>query len=526
MTRSAIEDPNDVPARPSLPAGTAALVGVLAVAAALAAGHLVAALVGSGASPYLAVGNAAIDLTPEWLKEFAIRTFGEDNKLVLLAGMAVVLLLVAVLAGLISRRGSLPGTLLAVGLGVVGLVAVFTRPDVGQLAVLAPATSLLVGVGVFRWLHRLALARVVAVGATETDQALPRRAFLRASTGVALGAGVLGAGGQLLTGGSDATGSRRALGRITPASPAPPIPPGADFAAQGTPRFITPSKDFYRVDTALVVPQLAAEDWRLRVHGMVDRELVFNFDDVRSRELRERTITMVCVSNEVGGPYISTANFVGVPIAELLREAGVRDGAEQLFSTSTDGYTAGTDLTKLTNEDDGAMLAIGMNGESLPVEHGFPARMVVPGLYGYLSATKWVVDMELTTWEAKRPYWLDRGWAREAPVKTASRIDAPGDGATVAAGRVVVSGIAWAQPRGIDKVEVRVDGGRWLPAELSTGVSTDTWRMWRIAMDLEPGRRRVECRATDSSGYQQTGRRTPTAPDGATGWHSVTFTVG
>ncbi len=496
---------------------TAALVGILGVAAALAAGHLVAAAVGPSASPLPAVGNTAIDLVPSPLKDFAVRAFGTHDKLVLLLGMAVVLSAAAVAAGLLSRRSPLPGTVLAAVLGLLGVAAVLHRPDLGRLGVLAPVAALAAGVAVFRWLH--------AKATNPAEPAAGRRAFLVASGATAAGAGLAALVGQVAGNRVDVEASRRAVGELKPASPAPPIPPGADFAAEGTPTFITPNADFHRIDTALSVPRLRAEDWALRVHGMVDRELGLRYDDLRRRDLVERTVTMVCVSNEVGGPYISTADFVGVPLRDVLLEAGVREGADQLFSTSADGWTAGSPVDVVMEPDRGALIALGMNGEPLPLEHGFPARLVVPGLYGYVSATKWVVDLELTTFDARRGYWLDRAWAREAPVKVMSRIDRPERGSTVP-GRVVATGVAWAPPTGIEQVEVRVDGGPWRTATLSADVNGSTWRMWRVELHLPPGGHTLESRATDKSGLTQPQARAAPIPDGATGWHSVFFTVG
>jgi DMSO/TMAO reductase YedYZ molybdopterin-dependent catalytic subunit len=512
------------PAQPPIRVPVAGLIGVLAVLAALGAGHLVAALVGPSASPYLAVGNTAIDLTPSPVKDFAIRTFGTADKLVLLGGMAVVLLLLAVLAGVLSRRGPLPGSAFAVVLGLVGVAAVLARPDVGRLGVFAPVASLVVGVAVFRLLHARALAATTSEDGSPAAGGPSRRSFLVASGAVAASAGIAGGAGQLLAGSVDVEGSRRAVGDLTPATRAPAVPAGADFAAEGTPTFLTPNRDFYRVDTALTVPRLRAEDWSLRVHGMVDRELTLRYADLRDRDLVERTITMTCVSNEVGGPYVSTANFVGVPLRDVLLEAGVRQGADQLFSTSVDGWTAGTPTDVVLAEDTGALLALGMNGEPLPVEHGFPVRLVVPGQFGYVSATKWVVDLELTTFAEKRSYWIDRGWGVRGPIKTQSRIDSPTGLSTVGPGRTVVTGTAYAQPRGVAKVEVRVDGGPWQDARLAAEVNDSTWRMWRAELDLAPGGHTVECRATDKTGATQPQERLDPVPDGATGWHSIFFT--
>jgi DMSO/TMAO reductase YedYZ molybdopterin-dependent catalytic subunit len=303
------------------------------------------------------------------------------------------------------------------------------------------------------------------------------------------------------------------------------VPPGADLAAFGAPAVITPNADFYRIDAALRVPALSAADWRLRVHGMVDRELTLSFADLLARPLVARTITLTCVSNEVGGPYVSTATFVGTPLADLLREAGVRDGADQVLSTSSDGWTAGTPTAVLLEPDRGALLAVGMNGEALPREHGFPVRMVVPGLYGYVSATKWLTDLELTTFAARDAYWVQRGWAQQAPIKLESRIDRPRGSATVPAGRLQLAGTAWAQHVGVDRVEIRADDGPWLPAQLGTEVNLDTWRMWRGELDLTPGRHVLQCRATDRTGRTQPEERRDPVPDGATGWHSVVVTA-
>jgi DMSO/TMAO reductase YedYZ molybdopterin-dependent catalytic subunit len=507
-----------------LPAKPAALTGVLAAAAALAAGHLVAGLAEPLSSPLVAVGNAAIDLTPGWLKDFAVDVFYTWDKVALVVGMALVLAGLGVLAGLASRRSELPGIALVVLLGVVGIAAVASRGDIGQLGYLAPVASIVVGVATFRFLHRVLRTGAIRLGASPD-----RRAFLRASAGVAVGAG-LGAlggevGGRLLGTRVDVEGSRTEVGVPVPSEPPVPLPAGVDFAEIGTPRFITPNRDFYQIHTALVPPRIRAQDWRLRLYGMVERELVLDYDNIRSRRLVQRPVTLACVSNEVGGDLISTADFVGVPMRELLLEAGVRPGVEQVFATSHDGWTCGTPVEAMLDPARGALLAIGMNGEPLPAAHGFPARVVVPGLYGYVSATKWVVDLELTTLDAREGYWTPRGWSPRGPIKTQSRVDVPRAGKTVSAGRVVLAGVAWAQQVGIDAVEVQVDDGEWRTATLSTEVGIQTWRMWRAEVELSAGEHRVRVRATDRRGQTQTEAVAPPAPDGATGWHEVSFTV-
>ncbi|GAA3552345.1 molybdopterin-dependent oxidoreductase [Amycolatopsis ultiminotia] len=501
---------------------SAAVCGVLALLAALAAGHLVASFIAVDASPYLAVGSAAIDLTPTSLKDFAVRTFGTHDKEVLLGGMAVVMVVVAAVAGLVSVRRAWPGAALVSAFGVVGIAAVLSRPSLPVVAVLAPVASTFVGVGIFLLLHRIS-SRVAQRGTDGHRRGTPRRAFLLGGAGVVVGTGLVGGAGQLIGSARDAAASRAAVGKLVPARRAPAIPADADFEKLGTPPFITPNARFYRVDTALSVPQVRAEEWTLRIHGMVERERTYRYSDIRDRALIERTITMTCVSNEVGGDYVSTSNFIGVDLADLLAECGVRPGAEQLFATSVDGWTSGTPVAAALDRGRGAMLAIGMNGEPLPLEHGFPARLVTPGLFGYVSATKWVVDLEVTTWAARQSYWLRRGWGQEAPIKTESRIDQPKGFATVSAGAVRLSGIAWAQHKGIEKVEISVDNGPWTPATLSTEVNVDTWRMWWTQISVKPGTHQILCRATDRTGYIQTADRAGTVPDGATGRHSTTF---
>ncbi|MDQ4093242.1 MAG: molybdopterin-dependent oxidoreductase [Actinomycetota bacterium] len=501
----------------------ATLIGLLSVVAGLGVGHLVAGWVSPATSPFLAVGNTAIDLTPSWLKDFAVRTFGSSDKVVLLLGMAVVIALIGTAAGLVSRRSRTPGLILILVLGVIATAAVITRPNAVALDVLAALAALLVSSAVFTALHGWGLASR-ATAPAPVAVGVSRRKLLVGSAAVAAGAGIAGAGGQLLAGRGGVEASRASVGRIVPTVAAPPIPAGADFAADGSPTFITPNRDFYRVDVNLTLPQLRAEDWRLRVHGMVDRELNLAWADLTSRRLVERAVTMTCVSNEVGGPYLSTSNFTGVLLADILQEAGVQRGADQVFTTSVDGWTCGSPTEILADPARQAMLVIAMNSQPLPIEHGFPVRMIVPGLYGFVSGTKWITDMELTTFDAKQAYWLQRDWAQRAPIKTMSRIDSPGSFERISPD-TPITGIAWAQTKGIEKVEVRIDRGQWRSAELSTEVNVDTWRMFRLRDRWAPGSHVAEVRATDKTGYTQTVDRVAPIPDGASGWHSVQFTV-
>jgi DMSO/TMAO reductase YedYZ molybdopterin-dependent catalytic subunit len=526
--------------------------GITSVALAVGTGHLAAALVAPAASPPLAVAAAVVRLAPLPLVEFATATFGTADKPVLLVGIGVLLVGVAALAGLAARRAAWPAIAVVVALGLLAGAAAWTAPSFAQLDLLPQIVATAAGGWAVRWLHpRLPRAGTAPSnpprntvadnepaypGAGDADAGrrrdpgtVTRRGVLHGSAAlgvVGAAAVVAGGAGQLL--GRGVGDSRAEVTRLlaaAPVTPAPPVPPGADLTAFGAPPVITSNADFYRIDAALRVPALSAADWTLRVHGMVDRELTLSFADLLARPLVARTLTLTCVSNDVGGPLVSSATFVGVSLRDLLRDAGVHDAADQLLSTSVDGWTAGTPAAVVLEPDRGALLAVGMNGEALPREHGFPVRMVVPGLYGYVSATKWLTDLELTTFAAYDAYWVQRGWARQAPIKTQSRIDRPRAFAQLTGGRVVLAGTAWAQHTGVERVEVRADDGPWQPAQLATEVNLDTWRMWRAELDLGPGRHVLQCRATDRSGATQPEQRSSPVPDGATGWHSVVVTA-
>jgi DMSO/TMAO reductase YedYZ molybdopterin-dependent catalytic subunit len=295
-------------------------------------------------------------------------------------------------------------------------------------------------------------------------------------------------------------------------------------AAEGLPSFITPNADFYRIDTALSVPQLSRADWKLRIHGLVDREITYTFDDLKDFEPVEVAVTLACVSNPVGGELISNAIWTGYRVRDLLARSGIRPDADMVLSTSVDGFTAGTPVEAFIDERD-SLLAIGMNGDPLPVEHGYPARLVVPGLYGFVSAPKWVVDLELTRFDRVEAYWTKLGWSAKAPIKTQSRIDVPRAGARLNAGPVSVGGVAWAQLRGIKAVEVRIDDSPWQPAALGAAYSNDTWRLWTYDWQATVGPHTLTVRATDNTGAVQTEQSAPPAPDGATGWPTVSVQV-
>ena len=362
-------------------------------------------------------------------------------------------------------------------------------------------------------------------GVVRGEVGVARRRFL---VGMGVGVGVAGLGvigGWKLSTTGQAAAARGRVRIPAPTKPAPPLPKGVDLHVPGLSPFVTPNKDFYRVDTALLVPNVAPQEWTLRVHGLVGRPIELSFGQLLRRPLREADVTLTCVSNEVGGPYAGNARWLGAYLPDLLRQARVRADADMLLTTSSDGFTCGTPLDVVMDGRQ-ALLAVAMNGSPLPPEHGFPVRQVVPGLYGYVSATKWIVDIQVTRFSAAQAYWTTRGWSARGPIKTESRIDVPRDGGNVKAGRVTVAGVAWAQHRGIERVEVRVDDGPWRPAHLAAVPGPDTWRQWSIPWDAPPGQHRIAVRATDATGQTQTPVERPPAPNGASGWHTITVTAG
>ncbi|MFE9479599.1 molybdopterin-dependent oxidoreductase [Streptomyces spororaveus] len=524
----------------------AALAGLVSGYAALALAEPVAAVIRPEAGPVTVVGGAAVDRTPAAVKDWAIRTFGADDKLVLQLGILAVAALLAMALGLFALRGRRTAAAGVFLFGLAGAVAALNRPDSDGFADALP--SLTAGVAGAAALYFLTGPLVSFrpqggpdAGETGADTGTGtgtaagwsrRRFLLLTGAAAAFGTGAGAVGRALASARSgDAIASRAAVVLPPPVSPAPDLPPGAALRVPGVSPFITPNKDFYRVDTALVVPRVPADTWRLRIHGRgVRRELNLSFEELLARPLVERDITLTCVSNEVGGPYAGNARWLGARLADLLAEAGVRPPsqggpADQLVARSVDGMTLGTPVEDVMDGRD-ALLAVGMNGEPLPPAHGFPVRMVVPGLYGYVSACKWIEDIELTTFDAYDPYWVKRAWAPRAPVKTQARIDTPKPFARPAAGRVMVAGVAWAQHRGIDRVELRIDDGPWQEADLATEDTRDTWRQWSYAWQATAGTHTLTVRATDRTGETQTERRAPTMPDGASGRHSVVVMAG
>ena len=529
--------------------GLGAIIGLLTAAVAIGVAQLVAGLVGANSSPVVAVQEVSVNFTPPALKNFAITAFGANDKLVLLCGVLVVLALFAALIGMEAMRRLDFGLAGLVVFALIGIVAAITRPHASAAAVLPTLIGVGAGAGALVLLLRAAQpqgAQPVAApapsarpagaklaprehgsGTADSPPALAgseRRRFLVTGVAVAGTAAVTGFGGRVLSERTNVTQAQKSLRIPPPTVQAPPLPAGTDLKIPGLSPFITPNGAFYRVDTAIVLPEVAPASWQLRVHGMVSREINLTFDQLIRRPLTEDYITLTCVSNPVAGPYIGNARWLGASLASLLREAGVRAGADQLLCTSADGFTSGAPLLTAIDGRD-AMLAVAMNGSVLPVEHGFPVRMVIPGLYGYVSACKWITDIEVTTFAANSAYWAQRGWDQQAPIKTESRIDVPTGQNPIRAGRTSVAGVAWAQHRGIEAVEVRVDRGQWQQARLAAVPDIDTWRQWAWDWDAAPGNHLIEARATDKTGYTQTAMQAPPEPNGATGYPSVQVSV-
>jgi len=565
--------------------GLSALAGLISAGLALGIGELLAGLVGPNSSPVIAIGGAVIDATPRPLKDFAITTFGESDKIALVVGTLVLLAAFSMVLGVLAwtrLKLAAAGVLL---FGLLGAAAAITRPTgtfldtvpsilgalTGAVALVYMITALARRTAVTTSGQSSAIANAPSdVGASDkpiaTDKAqqaaadrasaadvkrehvdetlvaklrerlagvdrstssLNRRGFFVAGGLTAGAAVVAGGAGKLLQRRFAVSGARDAISLPTPSSPAPALPPGADLAetVDGLTPLFTDNNDFYRVDTALTVPQVSPSDWSLRIFGRVDQEVEFTFEDLMNRDdLIERDITLSCVSNQVGDKLASTARWIGVPLKNLLDEAGIKSGADQLVSRSVDGMTIGTATDAAMNTED-AMIAIGMNGEPLVVDHGFPARMLIPGQYGYVSACKWIIEIEATTFDAFDAYWVERDWDREAPIKVFSRIDTPQGLRPVKSGPRMIAGIAWAQTRGITKVEVKVDSADWAEAELSPEVSKDIWRQWTYPVDFAAGSHTIVVRATDGNGETQPEERVPPFPNGATGWHNIVASV-
>ncbi|MCW2691148.1 MAG: sulfite oxidase-like oxidoreductase [Mycobacterium sp.] len=512
--------------------GVRMLIGIAAAAIALGVTQLVAVPFGAAADARTAVGSALIDLTPGPVKEWAIQTFGTNDKLFLSAMVLIVIAAVAAYTAVWETRRFPVASVAIVVAGIAGSVAVLSRPGAAAVDILPTVVGTLCGVAALRFLTsgRLRDNPTEATQAEDSENATaqpdPGRRLSLAALGL-LGVGVLsGAAGAILTRQLSSVAGERAA--FTPPKlnrPIPPPPPNVQPAGVALPSYVTSNADFYRIDTALSVPQLSRNDWRLKIHGMVDREITYRFEDLQKFDAVEKMVTLTCVSNPVGGDLISNAVWTGYRVRDLLAGAGVHPDADMVLSTSIDGFTAGTPVEAMTDGRD-AILAVTMNGQPLPIEHGYPARLVVPGLYGYVSATKWVVDLELSRFDRAKAYWTRLGWAPRGPIKTESRIDVPKSGQDIAQGPVTFGGVAWAQNRGVRAVEVRIDGGDWRPTELGARYTNDAWRLWSYRWNATaPGSHTITVRATDNTGAVQTSDQADPVPDGASGWHTVSFAV-
>ena len=492
------------------------------------------------------VGQEVIDRVSPSVKDWAIDTFGTADKAVLVLGSLIVLAVIGSIVGILAVRGHRTEAYIVVLFtGLIGVLAVLQRPA-PSFAKMAPAlVGTAVSIVTLWWLSErlVTAARVGGRAGDQTSSAtalgeparsetmgLNRRGFLYGAVTVGTATVVTAGFGRMLQRRYDIDDERAELALPQPSSSSPAA--GAqsstasefDFGIDGISAFVTPVDEFYRIDTAIVVPQVSKDSWSLKIGGMVDHELELTFDDLLAREQVERYVTLSCVSNEVGGDLVGNGVWQGVMLADVLREAGVQAGAEQLVSRSIDGWTCGTPVAAIMDGRD-AMLAVGQNGQPLRAEHGYPVRMVVPGLYGYVSATKWVTEIELTTWDAFDAYWVPRGWSKEAPVKTMTRIDRPRRNSDLEAGAFEIGGVAWAVHRGISAVQVRIDDGEWLDAELAGVPSDDTWRQWRYTWQASPGEHSIEARAIDGAGAIQEEDEMSPAPNGAQGYHHVSVDV-
>jgi DMSO/TMAO reductase YedYZ molybdopterin-dependent catalytic subunit len=525
-----------------------ALAGLLTASVALGVAELAAALISASSAPVIAVGETAINLTPIPVKEFAITHFGSHDKEALLTGIVVVLIGFAAVIGVAAIRRIAYGLAGLAVFAVIGVSAAIHLPTATAVDVIPTLAGVAVGAVAMIMLTRAvweayplaalssaALPPSPAVSAAGTQGpelgagAPDRRRFLITGAGAAAVAAIAGGSGDKLLGRFSIASSRAQVRLPAPAIRAAAVPGGTELRIPGLTPFFTSNASFYRVDTDLVLPQVSPDNWTLKIDGMVDRELEFSFAELLKMPLTEADITLVCVSNQVGGSYNGNARWLGVPLAGLLRKAGVKAGTDQVLSTSTDGMTISTPVTAIMDgpsmHGPSALLAVGMNGQPLPIAHGFPARMIVPGLYGYVSATKWVTKLTLTTFAKQQAYWTQRGYSAQAPIKTESRIDVPRPLSQVKAGRIAVAGVAWAPATGIAAVEVNVDNGPWQRATLAAADGLDTWRQWMWTWDAQPGLHTLAVRATDSKGVTQTAARANPVPNGASGWDSTVVTV-
>jgi DMSO/TMAO reductase YedYZ molybdopterin-dependent catalytic subunit len=523
---------------PRIATAWAAFAGVMAAAVVLGVAEVVSLFAAAG-SPLFAVGSLVIDLAPAGVKEFVIALFGTGDKAALLTLMGILIVVISAAAGVLEMRRS-PFGVIVIGIGgVVALIAVVTRAGATGFSGIATVVGAVAGVVVLRLaIERLgrwqraaerrasAMAVWITPGSLVAGPQLERRGFLIFAVAAGAASVVAGVGARLINATTDGVAAIRTKLTLPKAAvAAEPVSAGAMIDVPGISPFVTPNADFYRIDTALQVPSINPDKWRLKVTGMVENEVSLSFAELLAKPLEEHLATLTCVSNDVGGDLIGIALWLGYPIRDLIAQAVPTAGADMVLSTSIDGFTAGTPLSVLEDAGTNAMLAVGMNGTALPLEHGFPVRMVVPGLYGYVSATKWVVELKVTKFSEDQGYWTPRGWDAKGPIKLASRIDTPLSGAALSAGTIAIAGVAWEQHVGVKTVEVQVDDGPWVEASLADSISPDTWRQWVYRWPAGKGSHRIRVRATDATGNTQRQTYQAPAPNGSEGWHSITVNV-
>ena len=519
-----------------------AAAGIAAALLLFGSAELLARAVGPPAAPLLALGQTLIPLAPAAVIGPVIDLLGHNDKPVLIACTGLAALAFGGLLGSLAHGRTRLAMMLLTIAGLVPVTAVLLQPDARPADAVPTLVGLVLGLIAFRLLLRPPLRKspltggpAHAAGASASTGAsasaaggpvgqADRRQFLRLAGLIgAAGAAAVAAGQTVASLVQDAGAAVARLVLPEPARKAAAIPASASIDVDGVVPFVTDRTDFYRIDTVLAPPSIEPAEWSLRIHGLVDNEVTLTMDDVLDLPLEEHHITLTCVSNPVGGDLVGTATWLGYPIRALLGRARPRREADMVLSHSFDGFTASTPLPALTDDRD-ALLAVGMNGGPLPPEHGFPARLVVPGLYGFVSATKWVTELEVTRFDEKTAYWTDRGWDASAPILVASRIEVPKPLATVSAGDLRAGGTAWAQRSGIERVEVRLDDGDWTEATLAEEVTIDTWRQWRADFsEVEPGSHTLTVRATDKDGNVQTAKRRDSIPNSATGHHHIQF---
>ncbi|HKZ28148.1 MAG TPA: molybdopterin-dependent oxidoreductase [Acidimicrobiia bacterium] len=499
----------------------AALAGGVAAMFALGVSELLTGLIPSVPSLIVSIGTGIIDLAPPAVKDLAIETFGTADKPALLVGIVVLSALFGALLGLGGIRSMAIPSVGFLVFGALGAIAAIQDPQSQALPSIMVA-AVAAGAGLAAFLAMIRRAGVGEMPVVEAD--LARRAFLRGAGAFALLAGVTAVAGRLLVDRVRMASNRAEVVLPSAQTPLPAPAPGSSLSVAGIAPVVTPNDAFYRIDTALSVPSVDLDTWSLKITGMVDRPYELTYDDLLDLPMVERYVTLSCVSNQVGGDLVGNAKWLGVPLTDVLDRAGVQQGADQIVGRSLDGFTIGFP-TEVAFDGREALVAVGMNDEPLPFDHGFPARLVVAGLYGYVSATKWLADIELTTWDAFDAYWVPKGWAKEGPIKTQSRIDTPQANARLGAGTRPIAGVAWAPGRGISRVEVQVDEGGWQEGTLSEPLSKESWRQWSLNWEAGSGTHTVQVRATDGNGDTQTTMPRPPRPDGATGYHTISVVV-